>query len=64
MQKCAVHSALCQLSKALHFFEEFIRSKILQAFKCGLVSESPALKKNVQNRYPQLFEATDFEHLF
>ena len=64
LQKRAVHSAYCQLSKALHFFEEFIRSKILQAFKCGLVSESPALKKNVQNRYPQLFEATDFLHLF
>ena len=45
LQKRAVHSAYCQLSKTLHFFEEFICSKILQAFKCGLVSESPTLKK-------------------
>ena len=44
LQKCAVHSAYCQLqvlSKALHFFEEFIHSRPLNvAYSQNLFSLS------------------------
>ena len=60
LQKCAVHSAYCQLqvlSKALHFFEEFIHSRPLNvAYSQNLFSLWSRSQNNIEKSLSSTFQ--------